>query len=350
VAVSALAFTIVAYVMATRRPKSDLDGTTETAAALVVVLGVASGLGWLALAAGAGSGVTLALREKERLHSLVRKLGEEELRAALQFAALALVVLPLLPRGPVFGVLAVEPRSLWTIVLIFSGINYVGYLIRQAVGADLGYGIAGALGGLVSSTGVTLTFSRHSRTEPGISAALARGIVAACSVLPLRVLVVTAVVNQTVALALAPLIVPVAVVGGAFVFFTKARTKQHATDPALRPSSPLALGAAIQMTLAFQVAMIALRFADEWWDASGIYASAAVLGLADMDALTFSTSRSALAQTPSLAAAVIATGMVANNMMKGVIAIAIGTGEVRRRAAATLFMLAAIGFGTILVF
>src|SRR6185503_15716983 len=209
----------------------------------------------------------------ERLHSLVGKMGEAELRAALQFAALALVVLPLLPRGPLFGALRIEPRSLWTVVLIFSGLNYVGYLVRRAVGPELGYGIAGALGGLVSSTGVTLTFSRHSKHEPGVASALARGIVAACAVLPLRVLAVTTVLNQAVALALLPLLIPVALVGAALTLLMRVQGDKHAASKSVKPSSPLGLATAIQMAIAFQVAMIAIRFAHEWWGTTGSYAS-----------------------------------------------------------------------------
>jgi uncharacterized membrane protein (DUF4010 family) len=349
VAAAGVALAVAAYVMTTRRDKSDVDGTTEAAAIVVIALGVTAGVGWLSVAAGAGSVLVLALREKARLHSFVDKIGEQELRAALQFAALALVVLPLLPAGPFFGELKIEPRSLWTVVLIFSGLNYVGYLVRRAVGAELGYGIAGALGGLVSSTGVTLTFAQQSKREPGVAAALARGIVAACTVLPLRVLGVTMVLNQNVGLALLPLIGPVALAGGALTVLMRVRGKRLTTNAAMSPTSPLGLVSSIQMAVAFQVAMIALRFTHEWWGTTGTYASGAILGLADMDALTFSTTRSELAAVPGSAAAVIATGMVANNVMKAIIAIIVGTGEVRRRASFSLLVMAAVGGAMILL-
>ncbi len=80
--------------------------------------------------------------------------GETELHAALQFVVLAVVVLPLLPSGPVFGALAVRPRALWMVVLLFSGLNFAGSSQGRVVGAQYGYGIAGALGGIVSSTAV----------------------------------------------------------------------------------------------------------------------------------------------------------------------------------------------------
>jgi len=199
---------VCSYVMATRRATSGIDGTTEAAALTVLALATLAGTGWVMLAAGAGSLMVLALSEKQRLHGLVRNIGDKELHAALQFSVLALVVLPLLPAGPLFGELAIKPRALWIVVLLFSALNFAGYLARHAVGPERGYGIAGALGGVVSSTAVTLNFSRQSQRddEPGVP--LARGVIAACTVLVPRVLIVSAVLSPAVALALAPRLLP----------------------------------------------------------------------------------------------------------------------------------------------
>ena len=123
-----------AYIMATRRIGAGIDGTTEAAALAVLALAALAGMGWLTLAAAAGSVVMLALSEKTRLHALVRSVGETELHAALQFTVLAVVVLPLLPSGPMFGPLEIRPRALWSVVLLFSALNFAGYLARRAVG------------------------------------------------------------------------------------------------------------------------------------------------------------------------------------------------------------------------
>ncbi|MBI1810293.1 MAG: MgtC/SapB family protein, partial [Gemmatimonadetes bacterium] len=180
---AAMTFGVVAYAMAVRQPDADLDGTTEAAALAVVAIGTLAGVGYLGLAAGIGSLVVLALSEKTRLHWLVQKVGETELRAALQFSVLALVVLPLLPEGPILSPLDVRPRALWTIVLVFSGINFAGFLARRAVGAERGYPVVGMVGGIISSTLVTFDFSRRSRHNPAHSAALATGVIGACTVL-----------------------------------------------------------------------------------------------------------------------------------------------------------------------
>jgi uncharacterized membrane protein (DUF4010 family) len=62
--------------------------------------------------------------------------------------------LPLLPTGPFLGAIALKPRALWTVVLLFSGLNFAGFIARRIVGPSRGLGITGALGGVISSTAV----------------------------------------------------------------------------------------------------------------------------------------------------------------------------------------------------
>ena len=197
------ALAIVAYVTASRA-SGNPDGTTEAAALLVLAVGTLCGMGHGRLGSGIAAVAVVALAEKSRIQGLVRRIGEVELRAALQFAVLALVVLPLLPTGPYGPYDAIRPRDLWTVVLIFSGLNFLGYIARRAIGRERGYGVAGLLGGMVSSTAVTFTFSRESRRSPADAGPLGLGIVAACTVLLARVLVVTAVLTPAGAARLAP--------------------------------------------------------------------------------------------------------------------------------------------------
>jgi uncharacterized membrane protein (DUF4010 family) len=338
--VGGVALSVVGYAMAVRRPGAETDGTTEAAAIAVVGLGAVAGVGWIGLAAGAGAVVVLMLREKERLHWMVRQLGEPELRAGFQFAVLAVVVLPLLPTGPFFGVLAIQPRALWAIVLLFSALNFIGFAARRLVGASRGLGITGALGGVVSSTAVTFSFSRQSRTDTQLGAPLAQGVIAACTVLIPRVLVVSAAFNPDVALALLPLLLPAFVVGAAFITF--GYRSDRATPSVAPPDdvNPLHLGAAIRMAIAFQVAMLLIAFVQRAWGTAGVYTTAGVLGLTDVDALTVSMSRPEASLPVSTAAHAIAIGILANTLLKLAVAIVLGRLTFRRRAAIGLASLA----------
>jgi uncharacterized membrane protein (DUF4010 family) len=204
----AAALVVAAYVLAVRRPGATTDGTTETAALLVLALGAMAGLGQVALVGGITAIAVLALAEKPRVQRWLARVDEQEMRAALLFAVLALVVLPVLPSGSYGPYDAIRPRELWIVVLLFSGLNFAGYIARKVVGTERGYGVTGLLGGLISSTAVTLQFSRKSREERELAASLGLGVLAACTVVVPRVAVVTALLQPPVARALLPLLAP----------------------------------------------------------------------------------------------------------------------------------------------
>ena len=339
-ALGGVALCVGGYVVATRRPAATTDGTTEAAALTVIALGILAGLGWLGLAAAGGAILVLVLREKERLHWMVQRLDEREVRAGVQFAVLAIVVLPLLPTGPYFGVVALEPRALWVIVLLFSGLNFAGFVARRVVGASRGLGITGALGGVISSTAVTLTFSRQSRVDAALGPALARGVVAACTVLIPRVVIVSGVLNSSVALGLVPLLAP-ALVAGLALAAIGWRSKDSDSTVYNDDTNPLRLGAAIRMALAFQVAIVLIGIVRTRWGTPGVYTTAAMLGLTDVDALTVSMSRPDGGLPVDVASRAIAIGILANTALKMTIALTFGRYAFRRRAGASLAAMAA---------
>ena len=329
-----MALTVAAYIMTVRRPGADIEGTTETAALIVIALGALAGTGRLMLAAGAGALVVLALHEKERLHHLVTHVQAQELRAALRFSVLALVVLPLLPEGPVLGPLQLRPRAVWIVVLLFCAINFAEFIARRAAGGGRGYGLVGMLGGLISSTAVTLDFSRRSRAEPELSASLASGVVGACTVLIPRVLLVSAVLSLPVSLALMPLLLPALAIG-AFLVLRDWRSGEHATAAVAmaQPGNPLRLGMALKMAVLFQVAMSAVGYASGMWEARGLYATGVALGLTDVDALTVAMSRPSEPVAAPLAARVIAIGILTNTVFKLSMAQVLGVPAFRRNTA-----------------
>lgn len=341
----AVGFVVTAYLVAARRGGEAIEGTTEAAALLVLGIGVLAGLGELRVASGAAAVVVIVLREKSTIHGFLKRIGEEELRAAFQFAVLALVVLPLLPEGP-FGPLGgIRPRALWTVVLIFTGLNFAGYLARRILGHSRGYQATGALGGLVSSTAVTLTFSRLSRRERGSAEALAIGTLAACIVVVPRVLVVILVLNNALFPAAAVGLAPVLLLGLIMVGLKlRHPTAEAAHAEASETRNPLQLWSAIKMAIAFQLVLSLLTGLTQRFGESGVLATAAILGLTDMDALTYGMSR--LAETPALvatAAKAVVLAMTVNSTFKAGLAITLGSTEFRRVAVPRLLLLAAAG-------
>jgi uncharacterized membrane protein (DUF4010 family) len=342
----AVAVVVAAYAVASRR---DIDATTEVAALVVIAAGLLAGTGQLWIANAVIAVTAVLLIEKPRLHAFAARIDDDEMRAAAQFGVMALVILPLLPAGPYGPMGLVKPRELWTLVLFFSGLSFLGYLARRAVGARAGYPIAGLLGGLVSSTSVTLTFSRLSRQHPTIALPLALGIIAACTTLFPRVLVATLVLNRAVGVAIWPYLAAPFVVGMAALALGLRRREPGAAAPAVE-GNPLQLGAALQMVAMFQVVLFLVAFAKQRFGDAGLFASGAVLGLTDVDALTVSMTRGVEGGiTPDVAAQAIAIGILSNTVLKTALAVVLGTARLRVAAGAILGAMGAALLATLIL-
>jgi uncharacterized membrane protein (DUF4010 family) len=221
-------------------------------------------------------------------------------------------------------------------VLFFTALSFAGYIARRIVGAERGYPVAGLLGGLVSSTSVTLTFSRLSRAEPALAVPLAIGVIAACTTLFPRVALATAVLDRRVALALLPyLAVPFVLGAGAVLAGMRRRAvPMHDTNS---PRNPLQLAAAVQMVVMFQVVLFVVAAVRATFGDTGVLATGAVLGVTDVDALTVSMTRSSTnGMTPSLAAQAIAIGILSNTIFKTAVTLALGTPRLWRVTALVL--------------
>ena len=332
------ALVVVAYQAASR---TDIDGTTEVTAFVVLASGVLAGAGHERIASGIIAITLLLLVEKRQLHGLVKRLDVVEIRAAARFAIMAAVILPLLPEGP-FGPLGgVRPRQLWALVLFFSGLSFVGYLARRVAGPGRGYALAGTLGGILSSTSVTLTFSRLSRDHPMFGRSLAAGVMGANVVLFPRVLIAALVIEPTLAAALWPsFIAPLAV--GLLLVWTGLRDSPNAAGEADADRNPLHIRAALQMAVVLQLVLFGVAFATGRFGQQGLIASAAFLGLADVDALTLSMARMATAGAvlAHVAARALTVGILANTLVKLGLAMFLGRGRFRPLAGTGLALMA----------
>jgi uncharacterized membrane protein (DUF4010 family) len=348
-----VALVTVAYFVSAWR--GTIDATTEVAGIVVLAAGAFAGGGSMLVASAIFAATALVLVEKSRMHAAVDRLQSIEVAAGARFAVLALVVLPLLPTGPFgAGVVGVEPRKLWALVLIFAGISFAGYVALRVAGPERGLALAGLLGGIVSSTATTLNFARDSRRREELTSALALGVLAASAVLPARVGVLSAVVHAPVARALLPALLPALAVGVAlmgWVWWRRTTGRGLNAEAPPGPENPLRLRSAIQMTVLFQVVLWIMAAVEGRFGERGLLGSAALLGLTDLDALTYSACRlAAEGGDVTSAARALQVGMVSNTLFKAALAVALGSGRFGRLAAAGFVLyLAAFGLGWFLL-
>jgi uncharacterized membrane protein (DUF4010 family) len=234
--------------------------------------------------------VAVLLHLREPLHEFVGKIGEKDLRATMEFVLLALVILPVLPdrdMGP-YGVL--NPYQVWWMVVLIVGLSLAGYVAYKLFGAGAGTVLAGVLGGLVSSTAATVSYSRRSRKTPELSRLAALVIMIASTVVFARVLVEVAAVAPGRFLALAP---PLAAMLGVAVLVSLmawlAGRDQGGEPP--EPGNPAELKPALVFGALYAAILLAVAFARHRFGIAGLYTVAAISGLTDMDAITLSTAR-----------------------------------------------------------
>ena len=337
------AIVVVGYIAASR---TSVDATTEVAAIVVLAAGTLSGAGHLVPGSALVTATALLLVEKTRLHALVSSIDDRSLRASVRFAAMACVILPLLPPGPYGPYDVVKPRELWVLVLFFSGLSFVGWILKRVVGPSQGVILSGLLGGIVSSTSVTLTFARESRESEATRVPLAAGVVGASTVMLLRVVIACAVMNRPLAVALLPYIAAAFVVGAAIMLMAW-RTNTPSNDVAAL-DSPLRLGSALQMAALFQVVLLVTAIVKARWGSGALVATSAIVGLTDLDALTLSLARSGVGSDVQATTIALVTGILSNTLLKLVVAGVVGRGWFRVMTAGALGAVA-LAMGVMLV-
>jgi uncharacterized membrane protein (DUF4010 family) len=326
------------------KSRHDIDATTEVAAIVVLAAGAIGGAGQIRLASGIVAVSALLLLEKSRLHALVARLDDVTIRASARFAVLALVVLPLLPAGAYGPFGAVRPRELWAVVLFFSGLSFAAWLARRLLGPEQGTVAAGVLGGLISSTSVTLSFARASRTHES-ALPLAMGTIGACTVMLVRVGVASAILNWPVARAFAWYAWPSLLVG-LVTLAPVLRLPRSGGEPPLVNGSPLQLRTALEMGALFQVVMLAVAAVVAWWSVTALFATSALIGLTDLDALTLSIARGADVP-PDVAGRALVVGVLANTLLKLGVAVVMGRGAYRSTAGVSLAAIAAAALAAV---
>ena len=287
----------------------------------------------IAIAVAVAMTVILALKDPSE--AFVKKLSTEDMYATLKFAAITALILPVLPREgygePPFDVLV--PYQIWLMVVFISGISFVGYVLIRIMGTRRGIGLTGILGGLVSSTAVTLTFTQRSRSNTGMAHSFGLAILLAWSIMFIRIIVEVAALNRPL---LARMWMPMAaatVVVLAYCSFLYFKKPANQEQPDEDFSNPFELKSALVFGLFYAIIILVANTAQLYFGDTGIYVSSIVSGLADVDAITLSMaelSQEGASIALDTAARAIVIAAVSNTLLKGGLVLVAGAPSIRR--------------------
>ncbi|HKY78788.1 MAG TPA: MgtC/SapB family protein [Anaerolineales bacterium] len=326
--------------------------TTEAAILVTVLLGGLCYWNYVGLAIAIGVVTTVLLSIKWETDRLVEALTRQDVIAALQFAAITAIVLPLLPNRsllpPPFDIL--NPFQVWLMVVFISGISFLGYVLIKLTGSQNGIGATGVLGGLVSSTAVTLSFARRSVKESKVVLALAVGISAAWAIMFGRIMFQIAVIHAAL-LSLAWL--PLAASGLAgFVFAAYLIMSQRSAGRGrVEFSNPFDLGEALRFGVLYAFILVVARSAQLYLGDQGVLLSSFVSGLADVNAITISLaqlSRDGVV-TLQVAAQGVVIAAITNTLFKGLLVFRLGSPSLRRALTPGLLAMLVVGVGVVLL-
>jgi uncharacterized membrane protein (DUF4010 family) len=341
------ALIVVVYFVSAWRGQVGL--TTEVAALVTVLTGALCYWDYLALATALAVATTVLLSLKLEMDIFVQRITREDVYATLKFAVITAIVLPVLPNQafgpPPLDVL--NPYEIWLMVVFISGISFLGYVLIKAVGARQGIGLIGLLGGLVSSTAVTLSFAERSQRETELAKPFALAITVAWTMMFPRVIVEVAALNAALLRVLWLPLAASALVGLAYCvyLYLSQRTREEGD---VVVSNPFELGPAVKFGLLYALILLISKAAQTYLGNTGVYLSSIVAGLADVDAITLSMaelSRAAGGVDLITAERAIVLAAMSNTVVKGGIVLTSGSSALRRALLPGFVLMLVTGIG-----
>jgi uncharacterized membrane protein (DUF4010 family) len=309
-----------------------------------------STLGQRDLAVALAVAVAALLAYKQPLHGLVGRIGWDDIFAALRLSIATFIVLPLLPDRTLDPWGALNPYSLWLLVLLISSLSLVGYLATRWLGAKRGIAITGTTGGLVSSTAVTLSFARQGREDgrKTTAYALACGMLLAWTIMFGRVIAEVLIVNRAIAV---PVLVPLVTMGVAaalpalFYFRRGVSTEDRPAAVQDVPlKNPFSLTAAAKFAAFFAAVLLVVKLVQTNFPGRGLYMVAALAGLTDVGAITLSMAELAKTGDSRIAVNAIVVASLTNTVAKSAIVAALAGAALRVRVLSAAGLILAGGF------
>jgi len=290
--------------------------TSEVAAIITFVMGALCLVAdiWIPMAIGIIA--TLLLSEKAKIEKFVENLDKSEFHAVVRFLIVSVIILPALP-DQTYTEFSLNPRHIWQVVVLVSSIGFAGYFLAKKFGDRLGLWMSGLLGGIVSSTAVSIAAGRIAQRSPERSIHALQASIIASSVMYIRILVLIGLIRPSFLSFIWLKLVILAGIGVVLCFAAR-RTHggggKHNVEPLRNPFEirPALIFASLFVALSV-VTVLVTRF----YGNAGLLVLAGVVGVTDIDPFILSL----VSQSPgfqSLMFTAILVSLMSNTLVKGV--------------------------------
>lgn len=263
--------------------------STEFAMLLMFTSGVLVRVGPIWLAATIAGILAVILQAKIELHGLASRFTEKEIKAIMQFVLISLVIFPIVPDQPFGPLEVINPHDVWLMVLVIVAISLLGYIIYKFFGEKAGIILGGILGGVISSTATTMSYSKRSQEFTNTIPINAVIVLIAWTTVYVRLFVEVVVVAPSFQAVLIPLCGMFVVSTLSTLWLWRKTKTNHSGMPS--QSNPTELKTALTFGILYSVILFAVAFSKKHFGNNGLAVVAALSGITDMDAITLSTSR-----------------------------------------------------------
>lgn len=290
--------------------------TSEVAAILTFITGALCLLAdiWVPLALGIVG--TFLLSEKAKIEKYVESLDKAEFLAVIKFLLITLIIMPVLPDQE-YTQFRLNPRQIWQIVVLVSAVGFAGYFLSKKFGSRVGLWLSGLLGGIVSSTAVSVTAGRIARKSPQQSFNALQASILAGSVMYLRILVLVWIINPEVVSWLWVQLVLLSAAGLVLSVRFRAIKKDIPRTFVQSPPNPFELKPALIFAVLFVLLSVATIFIQQFYGNTGLVVLSALVGVTDIDPFILSLVNKPLHPQNLMVMAIIIS-MMSNTIMKGV--------------------------------
>ena len=337
--VGMVALVIAAYAMSSRSGSYGI--TTELSGILTFLIGSVVFKGEVLFAVIITVFITALLSLKLKLHNFIATLTPQDIRAFIQFVIISAVILPFLPSEPMGPNGVWDLHEIWIMVILVTGISLGGYLLDKVLGPTKGTLISAIIGGLVSSTAVTLSLSRSSRKHPqGRHIVSAAGIIGATAVLYPRIWLIIWVIDRELGMRMLPSIIFIMLVSFGVAYLIQRKGGDGVVEE-IPTQNPLNFGVSIQFAVLYMAVLWLMDVASTGHSVEGFYATSLVFGATNMDVITLSIARSTEGVGIVMAMTAVLLATLSNTVMKFLIVVFFGN--------RVLVKWTGLGFGVIFV-
>jgi uncharacterized membrane protein (DUF4010 family) len=315
--VGLLSLTGLAIVGYLAKLKSDFVGwTSEVAMLLTFIMGALCLLTdiWVPLALGIVG--TFLLSEKALIERYVESLNNAEFLAVIKFLLITLIILPVLPNKE-YTQFNLNPRKIWQIVVLVSTVGFAGYFLTKKFGNRAGLWLSGLMGGIVSSTAVSIAAGRIAQHSGDRSVNALQATILASSVMYIRILALIWFIRPEIVRYIWLKLILLAVIGLILSFHKEGKIPASDKAPVQTVKNPFEVRPALIFASLFVILSVVTVVAKNLYGDAGLITLAGIVGVTDIDPFILSIVNQ-MAVIQSLAISAIIISMMSNTIIKGV--------------------------------